>query len=108
MRLDSSLNVPKEDIEVLPDQTPTFTIKSENQKSTYKACFGDDNSMPFFMGNNISMSQTTNHNIEETECEVEENESLETTVNKITETKKNTALNVKKKALQCREVLTQL
>ena len=157
MRLDSSLNVPKEDIEVLPDQTPTFTIKSDNQKSTYKACFGDDNSMPFctcpdwtehhlpckhmcaifrnfapeyswdslsslyrlspffqldneesVMGNNISASQTTNHNIEETDYEVEENESLETTVNKITETKKNTALNVKKKAFQCRELLAQL
>lgn len=60
------------------------------------------------MGNNISASQTTNHNIEETDYEVEENESLETTVNKITETKKNTALNVKKKALQCRELLAQL
>ena len=54
------------------------------------------------------MSQTTNHNIEETDYEVEENESLETTVNKITETKKNTALNVKKQALQCRELLAQL
>ena len=60
------------------------------------------------MGNNISMSQTTNHNIEDTDYEVEENESLETTVNKTTETKKNTALNVKKKALQCRELLAQL
>lgn len=157
MRLDSSLNVSKEDIEVLTDRTPTFTIKSDNQKSTYKACFGDDNTMPFctcpdwtehhlpckhmcaifrhfapeyswdslsslyrlspffqldkeesVMGNKIAMSQTTNHNIEETDHEVEEKESLETTVNKITETNKNTALNVKKKALQCREVLAQL
>ena len=34
MHLDSSLNVPKEDIQVLPDEPPTFTIKTDNQKST--------------------------------------------------------------------------
>ena len=42
MRLDSCLTVPKTAIQLLSNAPPTFTIKSNDEKSTYKVCFGDE------------------------------------------------------------------
>ena len=157
MRLDSCLTVPKTAIQLLSNAPPTFTIKSNDEKSTYKVCFGDESSMPFCsfpywnqyrlpckhmcaffyhyasenswesfstlywlstyfcldsedldMGNDIPLSQFPDNEID-TEDEVEENELHNITANTINETWRNSScLNVKKKALQCRELLPQI
>ncbi|RMX52878.1 hypothetical protein pdam_00016251 [Pocillopora damicornis] len=113
MRLDSCLTVPKTAIQLLSNAPPTFTIKSNDEKSTYKVCFGDESSMPFYsedldMGNDIPLSQFPDNEID-TEDEVEENELHNITANTINETWRNSScLNVKKKALQCRELLPQI
>lgn len=60
------------------------------------------------MGNDIPLSQFPDNEID-TEDEVEENELHNITANTINETWRNSScLNVKKKALQCRELLPQI
>lgn len=60
------------------------------------------------MGNDITLSQFPDNEID-AEDEVEENEPHNITANTIKETWRNSSfLNVKKKALQCRELLPQL